>query len=288
MLIIDSLTKVYDTDLLKKSYNALNNLSFSINKNSIIGFLGANGAGKTTTIKIILDFVKASSGRVIYSSDIGNNFASAIKNIGYLPERPYFYPNLKAREFLIYLGSLSNIHKNQINEQISYWAPRLKIEDALDRKILSYSKGMLQRLGFLSAVLHRPKLLILDEPASGLDPVGRMELKEAIKEVNGQGVTIFFSTHIVSDVEEICDQIVFVKDGRCAYQGSLSQIILNNSSDNYNLKYFCNESLTEEIISGQALQQRLKEVIDFSGTIISLERRKLTLEEIVYHASRKV
>lgn len=282
MIIIDSLTKIYDTDLLKKKQVVLDQLSFALPEGKITGFLGPNGAGKTTTIKILFDFIRATSGKVTYGKSLGGNVLSALKLTGYMPERPYFYSDLHGKEFLTYLGVLSGLKKQLIQEQISFWAPRLKIDHALNRKLNNYSKGMLQRIGFLAAIIHRPKLLILDEPASGLDPLGRKELKDVIKEVHAQGVTIFFSTHIVSDVEEICNHLIFIKSGRCSYDGSLNELITKNSLEQYTVKYLKNDVINSKLVDPKELHSELKLIVDQQSSIISVEPKRLTLEEIVY------
>lgn len=286
MLSIDSLCKIYDTNILKKSYVALDNLSFKVPPGKITGFLGPNGAGKTTTVKIILGFIQANSGIVTYDGVLGGTIKSALKHIGYAPERPYFYPQITGNDFINYLGSLSGMKKNQIITSRDYWAPRLKIDHALNKKLNTYSKGMLQRIGFLTAVLNNPKLLLLDEPASGLDPLGRKELKDAIKEINQLGTTVFFSTHIVSDVEEICSDLVLVKNGVCAYQGSIKELIFNKSLKSYRVKFFENEDLKEQILEDHQLQGFLKELTTKSLKIYSVEPKQLTLEEIIYDTSR--
>lgn len=286
MLIIDSLTKVYDTDLLKKTHVALDNLSFRIKEGKIVGFLGPNGAGKTTTLKIILGFTKADGGQVIYKEPLGTSLMSALKTIGYAPERPYFYPFVTGREFIIYLGKLSGMSRNDIYLQMKHWAERLKIDHALDKKLKTYSKGMLQRIGFLTAVLRKPRLLILDEPASGLDPLGRKELKDAIKEVHELGSTVFFSTHIVSDVEEICSDLVLVKNGTCAYEGTIDKLILDKSLKTYVVKFYENDLFKETTVADSDLQTLLRELMSKNYKIYSVEPSRLSLEEIIYETTK--
>lgn len=194
MIEFCEISKVFNTDLLKKKFQALNNVSFSIPENKIIGFLGANGAGKTTSIKIGMDFIRPTSGTIKYGKSLGGSKKEAFKNIGYLPERPYFYPHLTGRDFCKYLSQLSNVKRTTFNERIDKWAPIFKIDYALDRYINNYSKGMLQRIGFLATIIHNPKLIILDEPLSGLDPIGRKELKDVIVNLYKDGKTVFFSS----------------------------------------------------------------------------------------------
>ncbi len=282
MIILDSVSKIYDSDLFKKTYTALNKMCFEVKSDAITGFLGANGAGKTTSIKIILDFIRPTSGRVVFDNKLGGNLKNALNHIGYLPERPYFYPHLHGKEFITYLGQLSGMSKDNINKQIEYWAPRLKIDHALNRRLHFYSKGMLQRIGFLASIIHNPKLLILDEPASGLDPIGRRELKNVIKEVASRGTAVFFSSHIVSDVEEICDQLVFIKQGELVYDGPLHDLITKNSLEQYTIKFIENDEVKTCIVETNKLNEVLKNCMDKNLKILRVEPKLLTLEEIVY------
>lgn len=282
---IINLDKKFQTDFWSKPFNALENLSFSIPDGKIIGFLGANGAGKTTSIKIIMDFIKPTSGEIIYSSKLGKDFQEIRQNIGFVPERPYFYPHLTGLEFLKYMGNLNSLSSNQIINQIEKWSMRLKIHFALNRKIHSYSKGMLQRLGFVSALLHNPQLIILDEPVSGMDPVGRKEIKDVIKEINAEGKTIFFSSHIVPDVEEICDEVIFLDKGKLVYQGSIDKLIHDKASTSYYVKY---KSPKSDIIESTLLDFDEKDKfivnkINEGKNIVGVFQNKISLEEILYH-----
>ena len=283
MVILDSVTKIFNTDLFKKTYVALDNLSFTIKSHAITGFLGANGAGKTTCIKIILDFIRPTSGKIIFSSELGGTIQNALKQIGYLPERPYFYPHLYGNDFLSYLGQLSGMTRKDVLDRIAYWSPKLKIDYALNRKLHYYSKGMLQRIGFLAALIHGPKLLILDEPSAGLDPMGRKEFKEIIKEVFNEGTSIFFSSHIISDVEEICNELVFIKNGKLSYSGPLYDLITKNSLETYTVKYILGSEIKSEKVGSLDLNNKLHHLTSHHYKIFSVEPSVLSLEEIVYN-----
>jgi ABC-2 type transport system ATP-binding protein len=281
MLSCKNLSKKFDTDLFKEPFVALDNVSFDIEEGSIIGFLGANGAGKTTTIKIILDFIRASSGKVLFSEKLGKSNREIFNNIGYLPERPFFYPHLTGLEFTYYMGELSNMSKSAIKKEVERLAPIFKIDFALNRKINTYSKGMLQRIGFLCTLLHDPKLIILDEPLSGLDPIGRKDLKKVITEVNSLGKTVFFSSHIISDVEEICDQVIFLKDGKVNFQGSVDKLIIENIKPRVQITYK-DTDVVHKTISQDEKAAFLKNLLEENKEIISISPEKPTLEEIFY------
>lgn len=298
MIQFKSVSKVFKTDLLSQSFQALDSVSFSIPEGSMVGFLGANGAGKTTSLKIIMDFIRPSSGEVVFSGALGSTRMEVLKNIGFLPERPYFYPHLTGEEFLRYMGSLSEMSRPEVTEAIRHWAPRFRMDYALNRSLKTYSKGMLQRIGFMASIIHRPRLIILDEPLSGLDPVGRKELKDVIIDLHRAGQTVFFSSHIVPDIEEICDRVIFLKEGKLVYEGLVEQILNTDSSLAYSLTVgnlgnkVLRTSLLESFplpggqhrlrVSGDQKDQLLSEILALEGSLVTLERQKPTLEEIFY------
>lgn len=283
MLKFNNISKIFKTDLFRRPFVALNEVSFEVPEGKIIGFLGANGAGKTTSLKIAMDFIRPTSGHVEYSSKLGKSYKDILSRIGYLPERPFFYPHLKGKDFCHYMGSLTNLNKKQVEQKINYWAPRFKIDFALDREIRTYSKGMLQRIGFLATLLHDPLMVILDEPLSGLDPIGRKELKDVILEINQQGKTVFFSSHIVSDVEEICDEVIFLKDGKLTYQGSIEKLISENTRQVNKIRYRKGDEFVSEIVKDSEKNKKISELMANNYEIVSLEPEKLTLEQIIYN-----
>ena len=169
---------------------------------------------------------------------------------------------------------------------IEKWAEKIQIQHALDRQVRGYSKGMQQRLGFISALIHNPSFLVLDEPLSGLDPVGRKEFKQILKELNEEGVTIFFSSHIVSDVEEICNKVVFIEKGKLIYTGSIDQLIHQNSKDGYSLKYYENDQVKTLKFSEKEKLNVMKDLLRRDANIIALDKEKMSLEEIIYRIKK--
>lgn len=300
MIKFKNVTKIFKSDLLTQPFVALDNVSFNVPQGSMVGFLGANGAGKTTSLKIIMDFIRPTSGEVEFNKEIlGHNKMEVFKNIGFLPERPYFYPHLTGEEFVLFMGQISEVPKSKIKEEIKKWAPRFKIDHALKRELKTYSKGMLQRIGFMATIIHNPKLIILDEPLSGLDPIGRKELKDVIVEVHREGRTVFFSSHIVPDIEEICDRVIFLKDGKLVYDGSVNTLIRTGSDQAFtillkgaeNKKFEASiqkmvslpDGLTRITLQAAEKDKFLLEALSLGCDIYGLEMIKPSLEEIFYN-----
>jgi ABC-2 type transport system ATP-binding protein len=277
-----NITKKFKNNFWEKSNFALNDVSFEIKSGDLVGFLGANGAGKTTLIKILMDFSRADSGRLEFSPKLGTTPEIIKSHMGYLPERAYLYPHLTGREFLNYVGLISTIPKSDLPQLINKWSEKLQISYALDRPIRGYSKGMQQRLGFISSVIHGPKFLVLDEPLSGMDPLGRRELKSIMKELNNSGVTVFFSSHIVSDVEEICNKVVFIEKGKLIYEGSVDELVMKNSNDLYVVKYLEDNKIETVHVNESEKNRLLKKLVLENKTIIEIEKEKPSLEEIIY------
>ena len=275
MLKLENITKDFDSDLFKKKFRALDDVSFELKAGKINGFLGANGAGKTTLLKIVMGFISPSNGRCEFQG-------LGIRDVGYLPERPYFYPSLTGREFCQYLSSLNNVTLKECESRIAELAPELRIDFALGRKISTYSKGMLQRLGFLCTLIHRPKLIILDEPLSGVDPIGRKELKDILLKANAEGVTVFFSSHIVSDLEEICENVYFLRQGKLIYEGAVDQVIRENIKPESTITFFRRDQLERLVVTEDEKQVKLQKLISEGAVIRNVVQDRPSLEEIFY------
>ena len=281
MIILKDITKFYRTDFWKSSTKALDQISFEIIPGSITGFLGANGAGKTTSIKIILGITSPSSGSIDFSK-MGKNKSDFLKGLGYMPERPYYYQNVSGRQFIEYLAKLNGLSLFDITTRLKEWSERLNLAHAIDRNISTYSKGMLQRLGMISAVIHTPKLLILDEPVSGLDPIGRKDIKEILKELNTKhGMTIFFSTHIIPDVEEICDQLIFLKKGKLIYSGKLSEILISDNQK-FSISYTFEGKNIDLEINSPDKEMAIIRLINSGAKINKINTQVVKLEEFLY------
>jgi ABC-2 type transport system ATP-binding protein len=205
-----------------EGYLANNHISLEVPQGSIFGILGPNGAGKTTMIRIITNVIGADSGAVIFNGQPLQ--AKHQEEIGYMPEERGLYKKMEVGEHLIYLARLKNLSKKQARQKIDYWAEKLEIKTWWNKKIEELSKGMQQKVQFIATILHDPKLLILDEPFSGLDPLNSQIIQNEIFELQKKGTTILFSTHRMEQVEEICEEIVLINKGQNILQGKMHDI----------------------------------------------------------------
>jgi len=203
---------------------ALDGLSLNVEGGQIFGFLGANGAGKTTTLKLLMRLIYPTGGAArILGRDI--NDVAMHARIGYLPENPYFYDYLTAREFLNYCGELFGLNRADRERRTKELLTLVNLETkGWDRQLRKFSKGMLQRVGLAQALVNDPEIVFLDEPMSGLDPVGRREVRDLIASLRIQGKTVFMCSHILSDIEVLCDSVAILKHGRLAHAGSLAEL----------------------------------------------------------------
>jgi ABC-2 type transport system ATP-binding protein len=287
MITFDNISKKFKYHFWDKEFVALDRVSFKIETGDLVGFLGANGAGKTTLIKILMDFSRQDSGSVAFDKILGSDLNEIKNNIGYLPERAYLYPHLTGAEFLNMICELHHIDQLEAEKRIKELTELLKINHALDRKINGYSKGMQQRLGFVSAIIHQPKFIVLDEPLSGLDPIGRRDFKKILKNLNINGVTIFFSSHVVSDVEEICNKVVFIESGKLIYEGSVESLLEKNATDLYQVKTIENNAMRLYLVKEDDKKNLIKGLVDKNVNILSLDKETPTLEEIIYKIKKE-
>ena len=221
---IENLIKDFREDFWKKKRNALSGVTFSVSDGTIYGFLGPNGSGKTTTIKILMGLLFPTSGSAkILGHDISE--VGFKKDIGYLPESPYFYDHLKAGEFLQFYGELFGLPKKDINIRIDRLLEEVGLSSEKNVQLRKFSKGMLQRIGLAQAMINDPKLLVLDEPMSGLDPIGRKNVRDIILRCKERGKTVFFSSHILSDIEMICDQVSIIVSGKIVDSGYIKDLL---------------------------------------------------------------
>lgn len=294
---IDKLCKDYMVGFWRpKPQRALNDLSIQVEEGEIFGFLGGNGAGKTTTLKILMTLIFPTSGSAkILGKPIDN--IEMRKQIGYLPEAPYFYDYLTAREFLDYCGKIFGISNDTRNRRISELLKLVDLEFASDRQLRKFSKGMLQRIGIAQALVNDPKVVFMDEPMSGLDPIGRREVRDIIRSLREQGKTIFFSTHILSDVEVLCDRVAILRKGNLAGYGKLSELegsrdatmeMLVQGISIENLTYIQNKAqkvvqtasgIQIHVPDESQIDELLPLIRKYNGKVVSINPLKTALED---------
>ena len=229
---INNLTKDYEVGFLKKrKVRALDGLTLSVEGGQIFGFLGANGAGKTTTLKLLMRLIFPTAGTArILGQDIQN--VSVHQRIGYLPENPYFYDYLTAREFLDYCAQLFGLDAAVRRKRAADLLARVRLDEKRwDTQLRKFSKGMLQRVGLAQSIINDPEIVFLDEPMSGLDPIGRREVRDLIASLRQEGKTVFMCSHILSDIEVLCDRVAILRGGKLAQQGHLDDLRSQSSGD---------------------------------------------------------
>jgi ABC-2 type transport system ATP-binding protein len=285
------LHKEYRTGFWMRRFQVLTGITLDVHQGESFGFVGPNGAGKTTTIKILAGLHEANSGTAEILGIPANNPNARFK-LGFLPERPYFYIHLSAKEVLRFYGKLFDIPDRVLLKRIDELLERTNMMRFTNVPLGKYSKGMLQRIGLCQTLLHDPDLIILDEPMSGLDPVGRALVKDIILEEKEKGKTIFFSSHVLSDVESICDRIAIIVSGELRGVGSIADILGDTE-----LYVDCHVRIAKEILIGTKIKQdneiqvirvrkeEVNQLIDFTrgngGSIQEVLPVRRTLEEVL-------
>jgi ABC-2 type transport system ATP-binding protein len=224
VLEIEALRKTFVRGLLRRRTEALRGISFTVERGEIFGFLGPNGAGKTTTIKILMGLIFPSGGTArVFGAPIGDRRAK--QRIGFLPENPYFYDYLDVRELLDMVGRLHGLARAERRRRTDALLDEVGLRDAAKRPLRSFSKGMMQRAGLAQALIGDPELVVLDEPMSGLDPIGRKEVRDLILRLRARGKTVFFSTHILADATLLCDRVGIMVGGELRDTGPLGELL---------------------------------------------------------------
>ncbi|MGP4038296.1 ABC transporter ATP-binding protein [Gracilibacillus sp. D59] len=276
------------------SFTAVDGLSIEIPEQNIFGFLGANGAGKTTTFRMILNLLDQSSGTITWNGEKIDYSKS--DEIGYLPEERGLYPKLKVRDQLVYLGKLRGMQKKEVLDELTNWLDYLKVPQYMDKKVEELSKGNQQKIQFISAVIHKPKLLILDEPFSGLDPVNVELLKKAVIELKNAGTSIVFSSHRMEHVEELCQHLCMMQHGKPILHGDLREIKRSFGKKNLSIQADFDLSFLESVqgvvkvkyygdgvlcqIENEDVSQRVLEEISGKGFIRKFELDEPSLNDI--------
>ena len=224
ILQVSDLHKTFRLGFFRKRVEAVRGVGFEVRRGEVFGFIGPNGAGKTTSIKMMLRLIFPDRGQIkIFGKE--NDDPATRQRIGYLPENPYIYSYLRPLEFLDLCGRLTGLSSDRRRKRAAMLLERLGLTHAVDRPIGRFSKGMTQRLGFCQALLHEPELVILDEPFSGLDPIGRKDIRDILLELRGEGKTLLITSHVLSDVEALSDRVAIVQRGKIAAYGALRDLL---------------------------------------------------------------
>lgn len=281
MISVVDLKKSYRVGFWLSRFEALKGVSFNVASKKITGFVGSNGAGKTTTIRCLLGFTKIDSGQITFFDNEPLS-PEVRRRIGYMPEQPHFYDQLTGYEFLKLHASLSNVSVNR--REVEQHLEKVLLAHAMDRKLREYSKGMLQRIGIIQSLIHSPELLILDEPMSGLDPDGRRLIKNLLRDVAASGVTLFFSTHLLDDVEDLCEDAVLMSKGHVQYNGNLKSL-LRQGEETYQI--VIEGEAPKKVRSQRELQEVLKTSLGLSKTVLEVRPVQRRLEDIYADLSRQ-
>jgi ABC-2 type transport system ATP-binding protein len=268
VLSVDKLQKTFKKPFSSKKVEAVRGISFDAYEGEIFGFLGPNGAGKTTTIKMLTGLIAPTGGSATILGEPAPS-PEAMKRVGFLPENPYIYPYLTPREFVSLCGRLSGVRSSELFGRVETVIEKVGMSSAIDRPARNLSKGMLQRTGLAAALVHEPELLILDEPMSGLDPVGRKEVRDLILQERQNGRAVFFSSHILSDVEMLCDRVCILRQGTVVLSGTIRELVTGEVRSSEITVEGANEALAGELstLGGTEAPQRIGSnlVLEVSG-----------------------
>jgi ABC-2 type transport system ATP-binding protein len=221
---VQNLTKVFKGTLVKGAFRAVHDLSLEVKAGEVYGLIGPNGSGKSTTMKAVLGLLKPTQGRTSIFGVPSTEVASR-HSVGFLPENPYFYKHLNGRETLHFYGSLCGMSGTRLKDRAEEMLALTGLEDAATRRVGGYSKGMLQRLGLAQALIHEPRLLVLDEPTAGVDPAGSRKIRDLIIEFRARGITVLVTSHLLEQMQEVCDRVGIMAHGRMVREGRLEDLI---------------------------------------------------------------
>ncbi len=293
---VDNLRKVFTRGFFRRKTTAVDGISFAVERGEVFGFLGPNGAGKTTTMKVLMGLIHATAGKArVLDAPVGDRKART--RLGYLPENPYFYDYLSAMELLHMVGRLYGLDRTTREKRARGLLDRLGLTHAEKRPLRGYSKGMLQRAGLAQALMGDPELVVLDEPMSGLDPIGRKEVRDLIGDLRGQGKTVFFCTHILADANLVCDRVGILVGGKLQEVGPLGEL-LSPRVHRVDVLWGCDDEGAREQLTKHGGHTRTSEgeltnldgresadefvraLIEAGGRVLSLTPQRETLEEL--------
>ena len=291
VLRLEGLQKSYRGGWRKPRRWALRGLDLEVPHGSIVGLLGPNGAGKTTTLKIIMGLARPDAGRVFIFGEDGSHVRSRSR-MGFLPEQPYYELYLSPRRLLLYYGRLAGMGRKSLSARIGHLLNLVGLEEVADLPMEKFSKGMLQRVGLAQALLSEPELLVLDEPSTGLDPLGKVEVRGILDQLRRSGTTVLLSSHQLSEIEEVCDMVALINEGRNVASGSIEELL--RSRDEYEIRVKKPPSLEVSPLPASAawspsgdrlflhrrdLQEALRVLLQGGVEVEQVAPRRMTLEE---------
>jgi len=303
---IENIRKVFRVGFWGRRVTAVDQLSLDVRRGEVFGFLGPNGAGKTTTLKMLMGLIYPTSGQArIFGHAVGDPAAKA--KLGFLPESPYFYDYLTSREFLSFYGHLFGLWGGALNKRVDELLDLVGMTHARDLQLRKFSKGMLQRVGIAQALINDPELVVLDEPMSGLDPIGRKEVRDLIFRLKESGKTVMFSSHILHDAELLCDRVAMIMKGRLVACGQVSELIQQGTTQEVEMvidrlspeglehlrvlatKVVLNGERVMVVLSNQRQVEESLEVIRTArAKLVSLTPHKASLEDLFIREAKGV
>jgi ABC-2 type transport system ATP-binding protein len=295
VIVVEGLKKTFRTPFRRRKVEAVKGVTFRVRRGEIFGFLGPNGAGKTTTLKTLVGLIRPTAGRVEVLGGAPGDIR-VMARLGFLPEQPYFYDYLKPGELLDIFGRIFGLPAAERARRIDRLLDLVGLSDARGRTLRKFSKGMLQRVGIAQALLNDPELVLLDEPMSGLDPVGRKEVLDLIASLKDQGKTVFFSSHILSDIERLCDRVVILHKGEVRHQGTLDELLAQGDrreilvAGPLDAAWAAREgvqrvervgpTVTRVMVDAAASDATLRALLDARLEVLQVTDRRISLEEL--------
>jgi ABC-2 type transport system ATP-binding protein len=301
VVVVDGLIKDFRPGFGVRLKRVLHGISFAVREGEIFGFVGPNGAGKTTTLKVLMGLIRPSGGKAsILGRDVRDT--ESRRHVGFLPENPYFYDHLTGRELLHFYARLSELPRRLRAKRVDMLLDWVGLTQAADARLRTYSKGMQQRVGIAQALIHDPQVVMLDEPMSGLDPIGRKEIRDLVLRLRAEGKTVFMNTHILSDVEMVCDRVAILVGGRIRYEGVPQQILAGTERETevvttsvtpelaVQLEERCGARLrplgdrVEIRVAEKRVQELLSTLLGARTEVLSVTPQRASLEEIFLSA----
>ncbi len=271
---IDNLTKIFPVPLRRQKVVAVSDVSIQVEEGEVYGLLGPNGSGKSTILKILLGLVTPTRGKCRVFGEDSRDYRSH-RDVGFLPENPYFYKYLTAEETLRFYGKICGMKGKPLTDRILELLELVGMQDARDRRVGGYSKGMLQRIGLAQALIQNPRLLVLDEPTAGVDPVGSKGIRDLIMNLKQMGKTVILTSHLLEQVQEVCDRIGIMARGKLVREGRLEDLVTVKGQTEYRIEN-----------ASPDLEQKIRDLAASSGAkLVSTQTPRLTLEKIFLEAT---